>query len=439
MAVTPHTLTLRCYGVGFGDCFLLSFHYDGATGDRHMLIDFGCTQKPPHAKGNLMTDIAKDIAKSVNGKLHVIVATHRHTDHISGFATNAEQTGTGNLIASLKPQLVIQPWTERLDAPKDWEGPKTLKLAGDNALRLSLTRMGEAAKASLKEARHLPKDFREEIRFLGVDFIGDEDLSNRSAVENLAFLGEKAQAAYVYYGAKIPALQKLLPGVKVDVLGPPTIAQKAGVAQQSPTNSDEYWNFVNFWNLRAMTSRIANGASSTLFPKSAWYDRNQIPIEDRWFVHKLKLVRGGQLLRIVRAMDDAMNNTSVILLMKAGTKKFLFPGDAQWENWEYALSRRLKDLKDVDVYKVGHHGSLNATPKTLWKNFAKKSEAKSNPERLRTVMSTVSSSKHGHQEKGTEVPREKLVRTLRTYSKLSSTQELEAEGGLVLTMDFDLR
>ena len=91
------------------------------------------------------------------------------------------------------------------------------------------------------------------------------------------------------------------------------------------------------------------------------------------------------------------------------------------------------------MYKVGHHGSLNATPKTLWKNFAKKSEAKSNPERLRTVMSTVSSSKHGHQEKGTEVPREKLVRTLRTYSKLSSTQELEAEGGLVLTMDFDLR
>jgi len=40
-------------------------------------------------------------------------------------------------------------------------------------------------------------------------------------------------------------------------------------------------------------------------------------------------------------------------------------------------------------------------------------------------MSTVSSSKHGHQEKGTEVPREKLVRTLKTYRKLSSTQELE--------------
>ena len=64
-------------------------------------------------------------------------------------------------------------------------------------------------------------------------------------------------------------------------------------------------------------------------------------------------------------MGDAMNNTSVILLMKAGTKKFLFPGDAQWENWAYALGKRLKSLSDVDVYKVGHPGSLNATPKTL--------------------------------------------------------------------------
>ena len=41
--------------------------------------------------------------------------------------------------------------------------------------------------------------------------------------------------------------------------------------------------------------------------------------------------------RIVRAMDGALNNTSVILLMQVGKKKFLFPGDAQWENWEYAL------------------------------------------------------------------------------------------------------
>ena len=33
-------------------------------------------------------------------------------------------------------------------------------------------------------------------------------------------------------------------------------------------------------------------------------------------------------------------------------------------------------LADVEVYKVGHHGSLNATPrKLLWENFTKKGKS----------------------------------------------------------------
>ncbi len=137
-------------------------------------------------------------------------------------------------------------------------------------------------------------------------------------------------------------------------------------------------------------------------------------------------------------MDDAMNNTSVILLITAGTKKLLFPGDAQWENWEHALTHNLKDLEDVDVYKVGHHGSLNATPKTLWNNFKKKSRKKSAANRLMSVMSTVTDSKHGDPEHDSEVPREKLVTALRGFSTLRTTQELEADGDLVMKITFDL-
>src|SRR5262245_57729806 len=140
MAVKPHTLTLRCYGVGFGDCFLLTFRYAGNTGDRHMLIDFGTTQKPPKADSTLMKNIAADIAKVVGPRLHAIVATNRHTDHISGFATNAKKNAPGDIIATLSPALVIQPWTEELDAPKESIG-KGLGAAANDALRLSLQRM----------------------------------------------------------------------------------------------------------------------------------------------------------------------------------------------------------------------------------------------------------------------------------------------------------
>ena len=71
-----------------------------------------------------------------------------------------------------------------------------------------------------------------------------------------------------------------------------------------------------------------------------------------------------------------MNNTSVILLFRIGKVSLLFPGDAQIENWQYALDNKANRqlLAGVDVYKVGHYGSLNATPKTLWEGFKKKSK-----------------------------------------------------------------
>ena len=89
MATTkPNKLTLRSYQVGFGDCFLLTFHYPKF--DRHILIDFGSTGIPKSSESKkksadkLMTRVAKDIQAQCGGKLHAIVATHRHQDHIKG-------------------------------------------------------------------------------------------------------------------------------------------------------------------------------------------------------------------------------------------------------------------------------------------------------------------------------------------------------------------
>jgi len=291
---------------------------------------------------------------------------------------------------------------------------------------------------SLKEAEHLPKLLKNEVKFISEDFVGEKGVKNLSAVKQLAKMGKKGKAAYVQYGSKLPTLKTLFPGVTFDVLGPPTIAQKKDVADQNPRNEDEYWHFARFWGVSAATARMATSLEGTLFPGAAVFKRGAFPIQARWFASRLRSGRGQNLLRIVRAMDDAMNNTSVILLITAGTKKLLFPGDAQWENWEHALTHNLKDLEDVDVYKVGHHGSLNATPKTLWNNFKKKSRKKSGANRLMSVMSTVTDSKHGDPEHDSEVPREKLVTALRGFSTLRTTQELEADGDLVMKITFDL-
>jgi hypothetical protein len=79
--------------------------------------------------------------------------------------------------------------------------------------------------------------------------------------------------------------------------------------------------------------------------------------DGRWFRERLHRLNGQQLLEIVRTLDKQLNNTSLILLFEVCGRKLLFPGDAQIENWSYALedapdaARPRALLADVDVYK----------------------------------------------------------------------------------------
>src|SRR5262249_10803557 len=145
---------------------------------------------------------------------------------------------------------------------------------------------------------------------------------------------------------------------------------------------------AEFWMMKGLAgNRLAAGADQ-LFPRAAKHTGSSLPEDARWFAPKLRHIRANALPGIGRILDEGMNNTSVILLFEVGGKAFLFPGDAQIENWEYTLNQPalMRRLARVDFYKVGHHGSRNATPKTLWKNFAKRAPPKRTP-RLRTVVS----------------------------------------------------
>jgi hypothetical protein len=150
----------------------------------------------------------------------------------------------------------------------------------------------------------------------------------------------------------------------------------------------------------------------------------------RWLAQRMKEVNGEQLLQLVRALDKAMNNTSVILLFEFGTRKLLFPGDAQIENWAYALSQpnAKKLLADVDLYKVGHHGSRNATPKTMWELFENRGPA-GKKGRLKSVLSTLPG-KHGSAASKSEVPRTTLLQALKHETELHNTNDLAADSCL---------
>lgn len=424
-APVPKRVRVRMYQVGFGDCFLLTFAYAPPGRPRHVLIDFGSTEAPAgSSQASLLARIATNIRDTVGKDPFAVVATHRHADHISGFDPGSRGDGPGAVIAALKPRWVIQPWTEQLDLPVDAQAPPGFK---GMARRVStLTTMQRIA------GRVVDKDVPRLSRSLGATrtmkelaFIGQDNLGNRRAVENLATMGKND---YVYAG-KRTRLEGFLPGVKVHVLGPPTVKQSAGIRKQRSADPDQ------FWLSQAHALGVGSGAGSEpagpppLFENFEQISGGSAPQAERWLVRAMRRSRGDQLLGIVRSLDKAMNNTSVILVFEFGGQRLLFPGDAQIENWEYALGRAdlAKLLRGIDIYKVGHHGSRNATPKELWRRwFPDDAAAGSTSNRSRSMTSMLSTKpgKHGDQDAGTEVPRETLVKALKKFTDLVATDEM---------------
>lgn len=404
VAAKPSKLTLRAYQVGFGDCFLLTFHYDGGR-DRNVLIDFGTKKKPKGYKGNVMVNVANDIKAVCGGKLDVVVATHRHQDHISGFTTTADGDGPGDIIKSCKVGAVIQPWTEHPDAKDPDLKPPGVSVQS-LAFARSLDSMHHFAEAVFTEAS------RKDFRLLGASqlrTVADNNTSNPSAVDNLFNMTKRH--LYVSYGSQLK-LKGALPGVAVRVLGPPTLEDEPGIKTEGEIEEE-------FWNLQAGANRFAANRR-VLFRGAKTYAN--FPTHTNWFVARMRAVRNSQLRGLIHAVDEALNNTSLILLFTVGDKKLLFPGDAEVKNWAFALKQPgVKQLlKDVDVYKVGHHGSTNATPRTsLWENFVNKGPTK----KLLTLISTLEGFYPG-KKPGREVPRKKLVGVLKADSDYHTTENV---------------
>jgi hypothetical protein len=318
---------------------------------------------------------------------------------------------------------VLQPWTEDPDAQKD--ALKATATKGKKGFLATLATMNGVAAQALRVAQSKPK-WMSAAAQKELSFLGEDNIANKSAVQNLIDMGKArgARPRYLRYGDNT-GLEKFLPGVKVHVLGPPDLTQSDAIRSQRARDQDEFW-------------QLRGGTFATSAPvASARGGAGKVPPEARWFRDRLQNMSAAGLLEIVRQLDEQMNNTSLILLFEANGKRLLFPGDAQLENWSYAL-KEAKDsanvrkmLAQIDFYKVGHHGSLNATPRQmLWEKFAKKGKDK----KLKAMLSTMSG-KHGNPKKDTEVPRETLLAALEAETDLRNTQELKRAADRVLKME----
>src|SRR3954467_1867273 len=73
---------IRMYRVGFGDFFLMSVPAKGGE-MAHVLVDCGVHAHDLGVIGGAVEQLKKD----TGGKLALVIMTHRHADHISGFGS----------------------------------------------------------------------------------------------------------------------------------------------------------------------------------------------------------------------------------------------------------------------------------------------------------------------------------------------------------------
>ncbi|HXO72121.1 MAG TPA: MBL fold metallo-hydrolase [Bradyrhizobium sp.] len=343
-------LRVRMYRVGFGDFFMLTV--TGPSGAKHILIDCGV-----HAKDiGTIQDAVAQMQKDCDSRLSLVIMTHRHADHISGFGKCSD------IFSQITVDRVWMPWFENPE-----NKPAAAFQAGLTALAGRLTmRLAARNDPESEQFISMADNITGGLSVAGIS-------ANQKALDVL-HNGFKNKPEHDYYQAgdppKLP--QDLIDaGLTAQILGPPIdpslISQMTSKSQQylaEAAEPDDAQVKPPFSDAFRTDAKAYPAAAFT------FYKPDEIT----------KMVDESQpdvLAAKAQGADNTLNNQSLVVLFSAAGKNLLFAGDAQWGNWENFLyggrygtpghmdvTKTATDiLGKIDFYKVGHHGSANATPK----------------------------------------------------------------------------
>lgn len=402
------SVSIRMYRGLLGDFFLVRHEARGKQ--FKMLIDCGVLQcigaagaKPQTARGKVRIRAGvADLLKDTDKKIDLVVATHEHYDHLSGFILASDQ------FAEMTIGKVWMAWTEdRGDAMANGYRNKNKKAI--NALAALTQSAAFAGTDTKKMVDNLlqfygdPKDIRDEAMAVAkkekseTKEDGAKLAGNASCEKVLEWLRQKAGAGNVSFLQPGEAVTWGVDGAfRAYVLGPPKSDERLrklnpsegkGTTREVYLTSNE--DAETMLGLAAEHGEVPDEGQLARQPFARPYERryggDAAKITDDKIVKLYedtkpdKRIDGewmGSAENLALKIDGDVNNTSLALALEVTEGRILlFPGDAQVGNWlswgdqTYPADDKkdgprwkIEDLlARVVFYKVGHHASHNAT------------------------------------------------------------------------------
>jgi len=370
LKVPPAAAVVRMYRQGLGDCFLLAFPSRVGT-PVFVLIDCGVIMGTPDAEAT-MRRVAEDIRAATGGHLDVLVATHEHWTNVSGFLQARD------VFERMTIDEVWLPWTED---PDDLSAREFRWRRRSGLVDLSRARKLLAKKSSATSER--------------IDAVLGSSPDVRRTTEALQLIQKWARVKRYLRPGGPPFVLPGTDDVRVYVLGPPeprpVPEATRGITRTAEAESP---GEAFFSAVRAASRADAGQAVDHAMPFDASL---RVPVDaasrDPFFREKYLAAAGEEWRRIdpdwlefagpltlMHEMDT--NNLSLVLAFETldGGRVLLFPADAQelnWRSWhDLNWTVRASDgslagvtaddlLRRTVLYKVSHHGSHNANPRTF--------------------------------------------------------------------------